>query len=174
MLWSGYLDVIHRHIGELRTDVLMILPYSFFATLILFTPIVVNLLLFKLYGHLKRLGDLNEDGGQSERRSIPEIRAWFKRGLYLVTAATVAMTLVTLLDMAEGGYSRRASIWAERSVEIVAPNISAEERLVLRSELRSVQTAVQFYAFYEHLHAIAQRSSVSLPAFSPIGYGKKS
>jgi len=169
-LWSGYLDVIHRHIGELRTDTLMILPFAAIASLMLVVPVAVNVYVFMLYKRLK--SDINKVG--QPQRSPPDMLLWLKLMLYLATPATIVLTFMTLLDLAEGGYSRRASIWAERSIEIVAPRISADERLMLRSELRSVQSAVQFYAVYEHLHAIAQQTSVSLPPFSPIGYGKKS
>jgi|SRR6266850_471226 len=170
-LWSGYLDVIHRHIGELRTDTLMILPYSFFIALMLVGPVAVNVLLWKMYQRLKRL---NKVGGQSQRSPPDTEPSWVKPALYIVTAAVIVFTLNTLLDVAESGYSRSASVWAERSIEIVAPSIPPDERLVLRSELRAVQSAVQFYAVYEHLQAIAKRTRVSLPPFSPIGYSKKS
>jgi len=86
---------------------------------------------------------------------------------------TVISTMLNVLQLSELTYSRRAGIWADRSIDIVSPRVSAEERLSLRAELRSVESARQYYALYERLNKIAKQNEIILPTFAPIGLPAK-
>jgi hypothetical protein len=65
-------------------------------------------------------------------------------------------------------YTRGASTFVERSIEILAPTIPPDKILQLRARYRSVDSAQKFYELHDELHAIAKEKNATLPKFTPI------
>jgi hypothetical protein len=65
-------------------------------------------------------------------------------------------------------YMTSAANFVEKSLDIVAPHITENEYLKLRSQFRSVKSAQDFYNLYDALKIIEKTSNVELPEFEPI------
>jgi hypothetical protein len=167
-LMAGYVDTLHQRIGlTLSNDTMApTLAQSFFA--------VMPASAFAAWLLLHR----------AERRTAVDVatpavsrharKAALRRRLLLLIAVTVGLMMpATGLMLIEANYTRRAALWAERSIEIVAPAISENERLLLRAQLRAVQSADQFYKLYDRIRALKVPDGLKLPTFEPIGYPAK-
>lgn len=97
-------------------------------------------------------------------RFTRQLRAFF--GISVVVAP-VAVTIL-LADAYRNSYLVSASVYLERSIEIVAPHLSGNEYLRLRASYRSITTREQFMRLHQQLVEDARINSVQLPAFSPL------
>jgi len=86
-----------------------------------------------------------------------------------LTPSVAILVFLIAIQAWQVTYTRSASTWSVQSIEILAPNIGNEEVVKLRSQLRQVITANQFYAFESALRAHAKKHAVQLPKFSSIG-----
>lgn len=78
------------------------------------------------------------------------------------------MFVVYLFLFVQDSYERRAIVYSQRSLDILAPRVTEQERLSLRAEFRSIERAAAFYAFDAHIHRLADQTGVRLPAFAPV------
>jgi hypothetical protein len=81
---------------------------------------------------------------------------------FLIASIYVAVFLVGNL------YTREASTFVERSIEILTPNIPPDRVLQLRAKYRSVDSAQKFYDLHDELQTIAKEKNVTLPKFTVI------
>jgi len=92
----------------------------------------------------------------------------FKRfGYYIASSGIVILTLIVVLVVGDV-YTREASVFVERSIEILTPSIPPDKVLQLRSKYRAVDSAQKFYDLNDELLTIAKEKNVALPQFSVI------
>lgn len=159
LVWSGYVDALHRGIGStLSTDLLVSALAMTFWLLLPWSAVAVAHYVHQV-----------EKGNPYPRPP----RLFGHQGLGRARWLTVVAILfvgVAFMAIVQSDYRRRAAIWAERSIEIVAPNITERERLQLRAELRAVGSGLEFYRLYDHLRSLQPAAGLRLPPFEPIGY----
>jgi uncharacterized membrane protein (DUF485 family) len=113
------------------------------------------------------------EGQNAEQFSVVFTKPLSIRAIRMIGHSTILMTafIITTLfvRVAEANYERKAIIWSEQCIEIVSPKINADERLQLRADLRSINSAQLFFKFYDQVNSIATRTNVALPEFVPIG-----
>jgi hypothetical protein len=98
-----------------------------------------------------------------------EIRAVKARNFaYQVTVVFTIGSLGIAGVLIGNAYTRNASTFVERSIEILAPTIPQDKVLDLRSKYRSVDNAQKFYQLHDELRALAEDKGVKLPRFNPI------
>lgn len=174
-LMSGYLDSLYAQVGAAYTDSFSILPFVALASVSICTPpfVVLSLhLTFKQLSH-RVLRTVTPEDHLTTAELKSKIAKQMKRLrilLYYVLTPIVFATVLMLISLAAKSiYIRQAANWLDRSIDIVAPLVSEEERLVLRSEFRGINTAANFYVLYDKLNAISARNGRELPKFEPIG-----
>lgn len=79
-----------------------------------------------------------------------------------------ANALGYLLILSQLAYTRNAGNWVDRSIEILRPRVDALTHLELRAQLRSVETARQFYMLEARLHKLANSTDSVLPKFNVV------
>ncbi|HEU0174972.1 MAG TPA: hypothetical protein VFV58_12000 [Blastocatellia bacterium] len=90
---------------------------------------------------------------------------WFG---YSVAVAAVFCTLFFASAFVGELYTRDASVFIERSIEILSPTLPPEKILQLRAKYRSVDSAQKFYELHDELQTIAKEKNVTLPKFTVI------
>lgn len=164
-IFHGYVDVLHRNIGQAYPDSLSALPYFLIQGFIILGPVAIAsiVLLINLFErHAIRKDDEDEE-------------TWKRRGQRRVRGLLSFCILVALLNTAVYGtialeelYARRACNYIERSIDILAPELTAQELLRLRAEYRAVDSAEAFYALHHHLRALSDAKGTAIPYFDPI------
>lgn len=192
-VWSGYVDILHVDIGKLQADVLVLPIFSF-----LVAALIVGLVSYviRTWGKLKKYEErvkkykeriarvlerplinapISESISklESELEIDPQIYTMMAKLTRLIvwglTPSVAILVFLIAIQAWQVTYTRSASTWSVQSIEILAPNIGNEEVVKLRSQLRQVITANQFYAFESALRAHAKKHAVQLPKFSSIG-----
>lgn len=169
-LWGGYVDVLHHGIGKLRGDLLVVPIFATAIAVLVVGPWVLVYYLRRKVANIEQraLGapepkPLTEASFHNEIAKIRKMISWQFIPLVALFVAIIA------IQVWQTQYTREASTWAEQSIEILAPNIGSQEVLRLRSQLRAVERANQFYLLEEKLREHAKHFSVDLPPFASIG-----
>ena len=65
-------------------------------------------------------------------------------------------------------YTNDAVVFIERSIDILAPAISGEKVLILKSNYRSIDNRNKFLSLINELEALEMKTNKMLPEFRPI------
>jgi hypothetical protein len=169
-LWTGYVDILHKNIGSADGDLLTLPVYAITVVTFVITPwLLIHKLMrmiTKLEIHIQNpeIDDPDSDIPVSER--LLSIRKRIFRKLFPLAALTTALFLILNWQLL---YTREAGTWAQRTIEIIAPYVTIEERTRLISELRQVESAKQYFALRQSLVSHASRANIKLPKFTPLG-----
>lgn len=170
-MWGGYVDLLHRDIGKLRDDLLILPILAFVMTFVFVVPWLAILILLRRIKALRRKV-LEEEGEEEGSLNIDEIISKLSRLRKMVILILLPLTILSIINFLVIGwqlaYTRNAGVWADRSIEILAPYITNNEHLKLRSLLRAVETAEQYYKLEKELNEISMRVSIKLPEFTVI------
>jgi hypothetical protein len=170
-IWGGYVDLLHKSIGKLNTDLLSLPTFAMVTGLVLFGPwfLIIHLLkrISRLKNHLTKKADEDEEVSNPEEL-LNEINSMRRRVFQLLIPVMVITTLFYAISFWQLGYTRNAGNWAEQSIEILRPYMSEREYVKFRSDLRAVSTADQFYKLETKLQEAARKSSTKLPEFTVI------
>lgn len=169
-MWGGYVDLLHKDIGKHRDDLLTIPILAFVASITLVGPWLAVHHVLRRITRVKRdiEGDEKEEVLLDISDIVLRVMQLRKTVLLVLIPLTVISTINFLIIGWQMAYTRNAGVWADRSIEILAPYILEKERLKLRSLLRSVETADQFYQLESELRELSSRVSVGLPKFTVI------
>lgn len=178
-VWTGFIDQLYRRVGS---D----LGHDQFPSLILLLGATLGgiHLMYSGMGHMTRAravaAAVKRDvmGTPSRTEYEPAFsdetvrlarayRQILKGGVLFIAAGLLLGGVLTGIQVA---YGRKAALWAEQSIEIVAPNISEQERLQLRAALRSVETGDQFFRLYDRIRQHKPSEGLRLRPFDPVGY----
>ena len=167
--WGGYVDLLHKSVGKLNTDLLSLPTFAMVTGLVLFGPwfLIIHLLkrISRLKNHLTKKAD---EEVPTPEELLNEINSMRKRVFQLLIPLMVFTTLFYAISFWQLGYTRNAGNWAEQSIEILRPYMSEGEYVKFRSDLRAVSTADQFYKLETKLREAARKSSTELPEFTVI------
>ncbi len=194
-IFHGYVETIHRDIGEARQDGLGEITYLVVVGLglILLRLIVGWVEIFaegkyrkrhKLKYRVQRLADptVTTDELRYNTKNPDELKEklledfedlvkWHS-SVKKVTLCFRALILISLMFFlyisAKISYTESASNFVDRSIEILAPTIPPEKVLQLRANYRAVDSAQKFYDLYDELQKTAKEKNVTLPKFRVI------
>lgn len=169
-VWGGYVDLLHRDIGKLRSDLLVAPIFIVFMLVLIAGPLFYVLLFLRRNSRL--IKDASEDGDDHQPMTreqflerMKAIRRTIFRQMFPMTIVIAFLYSVLFWQIA---YTRNAGVWAERSIEILLPHVSTQEHDKLRSDLRAVEGAQQFYSLEGRLRELAKTASITLPPFTVI------
>jgi len=112
---------------------------------------------------VKTITELAEENESIIKRTKMSIKAVYASAAFTLLAGIYLSAL-----LAGDLYTREASTFVERSIEILAPTIPPDKHLQLRAKYRSVDSAQKFYDLHDELHTIAKEKNVTLPKFTVI------
>ncbi|WP_210545417.1 hypothetical protein [Rhodoferax sp. PAMC 29310] len=169
-LWGGYVDYLYRDIGKLHTDLLQVPLFSLIEIIFIAGPLYLTFTLWRDVGTLEK----NQSGAkptaveslETISQGIGRIRRKILRQLLPFTLSASFIFLLTTWQIL---YTRETSNWSERAIEIISPYISMDDRVRLRSDLRSITNEKSFLLLRTKLLGHAKRAAVDLPKFTPIG-----
>lgn len=162
-LGSAYLDLLHAHIGDDQP-----LAFSLFASV----GLAVGIVLFMPFSiwRVRRSRASRMRATNSTDVSILVVRTLRSGfGLTLFTSLALFEMLLAMHLLGAAIYQHKAVLWAQRSIEIVHPELTEHEYLELRAAYRSVEDAPAFYAVYARLQNLAKSRDLVLPKWSPLG-----
>jgi hypothetical protein len=183
-IWSGYLDTLYSSVGRAELDSLSILPFALSVFLFINLPIIavatlrnrirsMGLRVEKLRVRANPSSDPNDDLNRPINDVLDETEAEIQR-LAKSTYRTLvppglAFILAVVITATHTLYVRSVVNWTNRAFEIVAPHLSSNDLLRLRSDFRLVRTAADFLKLDAQLHHIAKTNGKQLPEFDPVG-----
>jgi hypothetical protein len=91
-----------------------------------------------------------------------------KTVVYYMASISLCSVVIFVVFFIGDVYTRKAEIFIERSIEIVAPTIPPERVLQLRAKYRAIDSAQKFYDLRADLLIIANDNKVTLPQFKVI------
>jgi hypothetical protein len=169
-IFNGYLDMVYRTVSRNPFD-----TFDFVLSLFLICMCLPWVLMFSHWILLKDdLEDIESPDDQDESEEcakdnlISEIKGMQRSVTHKMIPVLIIATVLLWLPISVSIYSRSAAIFLERSIEIVAPYISEQERLGLRARFRSIETASDFFQLEESLRLLADKHSAELPEFEAI------
>lgn len=166
--FSSYVEILHKNIGQgLNEESSMILLSIFLATIMLI-GIFLFLYIFNSYRHLKK-----SLIGSNKKLDAPKIDSQtrlkrFKKKIIFYFFAIIPLIFMYAMIFFTIDYQHRAIVFIERSIEIVTPNITTNDLVVLRSKYRSINSAKEFYELETELRNISLKYHIKLPEFSTI------
>lgn len=170
LLWGGYVDLLHQNIGKLENDLLVVPIYALVVAAVVVTPwVLIRYLMRELSKLEARLQKREEDESRNDPPISERIGRLRKKVLRVLVPLAALATMMFLILTWQLLYTRAAGGWAARSIEIIAPYVTLDERTRLISELRRVESAKQFFALRQALNEHAGRAGIKLPKFTPIG-----
>jgi len=172
-VWSGYVDILHKDIGKMDSDLLTVPVYATVITIFFGMPwflIYVLMRMLSKYEQRFRNPDLNQ---AEDDLPVPELIRRVRKKIHrlLVPLATLVTVMLLIVNW-QILYSREAGNWALRSIDILAPYTTAEEHVRLVSALRQVESAEQFFSLRQRLAEHANSANIRLPKFTPLGESK--
>ena len=172
-MFYGYLDSVYADVSRNPADYLTMFPFMFFVMLIIFAPWIGIAILFRGYGKIQR--ELENIGNRSDQELTvedltKEVQANRRSTLVRLIPLAILSTVLYSETLFSTLYTRKAALFVERSIEVVAPYVDERARLELRAQFRSVETASDFYELESRLRAIAREHSAKLPEFYSIRY----
>jgi hypothetical protein len=171
VIFHGYADVLHRNIGRGQKDDMVMLPYFILMFIIVAFPWVF---IFRYTRTLKRLragvtSPNPQNKANLDAKAIVEtLNKQRKRFLRMGVPGAILITVLYTSMFLEDTYTRKACIFVERSIDILAPYMSSEQLLQTRAQYRSVDNAQKFYDLDARLQSIATSNKVQLPPFTVI------
>lgn len=170
-MFHGYLDSVYADVSRNPADLLTLLPFVALSVIAIGAPWVGIVVLVRSYARIQR--DVENLGNRNEKELtaegvIKEVRAKRRSILVKLIPMAILSTVLYSESMFSTAYSRKAALFLERSIEIVAPYLNERARLELRAQFRSIETASDFYQLDTRLRVIARENSAKLPKFDPV------
>lgn len=169
LIWSGYVEILHKNIGR-SSDGMLVGPIFLATNFVVFaTP---WFLLSYLKKKIKRFDDrIQRAKGGVDSTSISHevFVSNIKKQIRIIIPILAVTTMSALITGGQTLYAREAGLWATHSIEIISPYISAEMRVRLISDFRQIQSAKSFYDIRRELLSHANAAGVNLPKFSALG-----
>lgn len=196
-VFHSYVDIIHQDIGKADTDRSMMVGYAllimFSYTLSVCTfylikhgPLVdIFLVRIKTWlensesdtsisKEMPKSGEDEEDEEDETEQSLKEVEnpaRWSMKRIALMYFTLIMLVIFLLYGYVatfRDGYARAATIYIDRSIDIIAPSIPPDKVLQLRAKYRSVDSAQKFYELHEELQTLAKEKNIQIPRFTPI------
>jgi len=179
-LFKGYVDILYYDVGKGPYFSMLNVVFSLAMGIVITLPILVWLsarraikIMNKKLDELDRTSSSNKnnedkllDENMSELKN--RILKLNKFGNYVVFPLMLISTLVYASQGIESVYSNKASIYIERSIEILRPHIDENTLIELRAQYRNIDNARAFYDLYDLLNKMASDNNVMLPQFTVI------
>ena len=181
---NGYYDLLHEEIGQisLRDDSTFLkeLALLIFVVLVMNFPMYIYITLNRrIKRNLEEWKGMDADNGdkpidatkefeQYKNEKIKKFSTGVKVAKYILIGGIVyaVITIPTIISsLVISKYTHEASIFTERSLDILAPHIDEQKRLQLKAMYRQVSNAKTFYAMFDELQNIAETKNITLPEF---------
>lgn len=168
-VWGGYVDLLHKDIGKLHGDSLSVPVFAVVTEFLFLAPWILVMISLRYVSQLrKKITEYKKSKPLSKDELLMKVAFYRKITLRAMIPLTVLTTILVAVLFWQITYTRNASNWAERSVEILLPYVTAHEYNKLRSDLRAIENAEQFYALERQLQNTAAKASIKLPPFTVI------
>jgi len=165
-VFRSYVDYIHEDIGKGAHEIFSMLPFIALVVAIICFPWLLMLAGHRMKKRMESVHGAEEVSRSSSRQFNLLIRG--KYVYWVVYPMLIFITLAYSSMLFETAYLWRATNFVERSIDILAPNLTEHKVLELRAEYRSVNNAKKFYALEDSLVAISERDSIEIPSFHAI------
>lgn len=86
-----------------------------------------------------------------------------KKGYYVTCCISVSAIVFMNVFIFRISYVNQVITISERSINIVNPYLSEKDRLLLRAEFSSIESADDFYKFKSHVESVAEKNELKLP-----------
>lgn len=117
--------------------------------------------------HARKKQEAGANGERIKPPAVVTLKSQERVAMFVTLILVIGVSSV-IFRIAKDEWINTTITYSLQSIEILAPNISDHERLVLRSQFFSVQNAGDYRVFYDHLNALAAQHQTRLPPFSPL------
>jgi hypothetical protein len=171
-LFHGYADHVYSHVSRDPMALLSLFPYMALVVGggIFFPWGAIVFMLRTITRAKKRIlpHDEEEDVGLTPVEMLKRL----DKARKLVFTGLLPLALISSLlyaeELIDTIHATDAYIFVDRSLEILAPHIDESQRLQLRAQLRSIESASDFYALEDSIRSIASTNHLKLPNFKSV------
>ncbi|MCF2218860.1 hypothetical protein H9Q08_06060 [Chryseobacterium sp. PS-8] len=169
---DSYLNFIYENIGdgikEIFSYVIYSITYSLFILLLFLSFILTLSNTIKTFKQKPTNVDdlkLNEDNPKLEEINRITNNKFFN---VFQLAITIFVFLFSVSLSIKHHYTYNAIVYIEKSLDILAPVLSEQERLILRAEYRNINDYEKFKKFNSKIKVIAKERKTPIPDFKII------
>lgn len=174
--FHGYVDTLHRGIGTAQQDTFIAAAAFLIIWMFAYAQMLAPWIVWRSWRRQRQRSRDEEDrAGASPTEKLARLQAELSklegrmpRMMKLLFAMSIAGTLLVAAITLRESYQRKACNYVERSIEILAPHVDAQQVLQLRAEYRNVNSAERFYALQAKLEGLAKQTKTEIPTFSAI------
>jgi hypothetical protein len=169
-IFKGYVDILHKNICNGSSEIFSFFPYILVVVAICSFPWMALFMSRDRWGNLEKkiTGKGKSDKPLTSDEILEEVLKHKKRFTYAYAFGGTLLFCLIFTTAASDVYQYKASLFIEKSIEIVSPNLTQKEILNLRSLYRSINDSRKFYSLEKKLHEIANSNNLELPDFSSI------
>ena len=160
-LISGFRDGLYDTVSSGAVVSLLRLPAV--LTAILFVMIPVFLFIRIIIRTITSDTDAPREAGSSELSEEKK-----SLGNRIRLSLVSILVVVYFFEAFQFLYTASAASVIEKSIDILAPHISEEARLVLHANYRSIENAEDYYKLFSELKELEIKYKVKLPEFDPL------
>ena len=158
-LIAGFRDTLYEQVSNGAVFSLLKLPAMLTAMIFVMMPTVLLIrIVVRHFVYNKKA---------SEDREPSEITEELTRNNLKMSVASI-LVVVYIFAAFQYLYTANAANFVEKSIDILAPHISEDKRLILQADYRSIKGAESYFAIYSELKHLEKKYSVTLPDFDPI------
>jgi len=165
-LSHSYRDTLYKYINKGPLYPLIEQPFLFWFMAIVVVMFIAFMRPYMRFKSIKeKLSGADKETGESTDDKIEKISRLLNRRLLPLIGILVVFIL---LQAWQAMYQHKAALFIETSIEILAPYISTNEVLVLKSKYRQIDNSNKYYELVEILNKHASNSQILLSDFDPI------
>ena len=167
LIYSGYVDYLYSSVGNNGEGILLI-PALVIIFLIINLPLFVYLRM-EVFFRRKEFDNKNEIKKSYFSVFVNKLILNKRRTYFFVFIITIPISVVytDLLIKQIATLNARQSI--ERNIEIIRPNISEIEYLIIRSKYRQIDNKEKLIYTIETINKIASENKIKLPKVDYLG-----
>jgi len=138
-------------------------------TLLLFLVLLMPIAFLLLTNEMMRKKNLVK-AGPNKRQSVVSLRRlfrWLRWSLVVLAASGTLNASLVLTILARMAFITNGAVYLDQSQRIIAPYLTDNERIVLRSRVAQMKSRSDFDRVNADLTKVATANNVALPAFAP-------
>ncbi|MCT4173045.1 hypothetical protein HZP56_08610 [Elizabethkingia anophelis] len=159
---TSYLNYIYENIGDGIKEI-----FSYYTYVISFVSFFTFTVLIYILPSLRFLFRIKNDNTNMALNKYPNI--YKSKLLYIFNIITTMFLLIYMISISiKHHYTYNAIIYIEKSLDILAPKISEQDRLELKAEYRYINSYKKFKSFNDKIIKISKETNTVIPEFKLI------
>jgi hypothetical protein len=169
-LSKSFVDYLYENTGDGIREIFSYLPYTLVGIIFLVPTLFLMIYtISSFYKSFKTKKNIEIESKKEKKEEIKKrTRKIHKFELFVMSIAASLIFCYFLSKFIKDHYTYNLTIYIEKSLDIVAPYLNNQERLILKANYRLIDNYEKFNYFNKNLDSIAKENNIVLPKFELI------